>query len=136
MGVWGSGNFDNDTACDWAYELEGCNDLSVIYRTIEAVFEEDYIDADVGSEALAAIDTIARLKGNPGIKNSHTENVDKWIEKNSVEPPKDLIEKANKAIDLIESENSELFELWSEGDGSLLEEWKKELVLLRDRINT
>jgi len=23
MGAWGTGNFDNDTACDWAYGLEG-----------------------------------------------------------------------------------------------------------------
>jgi hypothetical protein len=132
MGAWGTGNFDNDTACDWAYELEESSDLSVIERSINAVFDEDYIDADYGCEALAAIDTITRLKGNSGIKNSYTETIDKWVSENPLEVPSELIEKAKKAVPLILGENSELFELWSESDE--LDSWKSEVESLLNRL--
>jgi hypothetical protein len=31
MGAWGTGIFDNDTACDWAYDLKETSDLSLLY---------------------------------------------------------------------------------------------------------
>ena len=133
MGVWGVGNFDNDTACDWAYELEKSSDLSIIKRSINAVFEDDYIDVFVGSEALAAIETIARLKGRFGVRNSYTEIVDKWVEINKFEVPDELIEKSKKALSLIVQGSSELFELWAETDD--LEGWKSEVNDLETRLN-
>jgi hypothetical protein len=133
MGAWGHGNFDNDTACDWVYELEETTDLSAISRSIDAVFDEEYVDSDVGCEALAAIDTLARLKGQHGVKNSYTEAVDNWVEKNTVNPPKELIEKSNKAIDLILGSSSELYELWAETED--IEVWKSEVNSLKERIN-
>ncbi len=134
MGAWGIGNFDNDTACDWAYELEESSDLSVIQRSIDAVFDDDYIDGDVGSEAIAAIDTLARLKGKFGVKNSYTETVDRWVLKNKLEPSINLIEKSNKAIKAILGKTSELAELWSDSDE--FENWKSEIKLLETRLNS
>ena len=29
MGAWGTGVFDNDTACDWSYDLEKTKDFSL-----------------------------------------------------------------------------------------------------------
>lgn len=132
MGAWGIGNFDNDTACDWAYELEESSDLSVLTKTIDKVFAEQYVDADVGSEALAAIDTLTRLIGNGGVKNSYTEAVDNWVEKNKITPPPELLEKAREALKLILGEDSELQELWEETEE--YEPWKSEVLSLDEGL--
>ncbi len=53
MGAWGELAFDNDTACDWAYELENVDDLSLV----ESAFDEvdangaNYLDQDVACNA-------------------------------------------------------------------------------------
>ena len=133
MGAWGVGNFDNDTACDWAYELEECTDLSVIENSINAALNESYIDSDIGSEALAAIDTLARLKGNSGVKNSYTEAVDSWVASRKIDVPNELIEKSKKVLSLIITDSSELHELWAESEDS--ENWKEEIRLLESRIS-
>jgi len=43
MGAWGTGNFDNDTALDWVYDLEDREDLSLVVDTIDAVLQEECI---------------------------------------------------------------------------------------------
>jgi hypothetical protein len=133
MGVWGTGNFDNDTALDWVFELEETNDLSLIVETIEAVFIEDYIDSDVGAEALIAIEAIVRLKGNFGVENSYAEDLDNWVKSHSLEVSSELIEKSKKALELIVSDKSELYELWGETED--FEAWKNEINDLRVRLN-
>ena len=130
MGAWGVGNFDNDIACDWAYDLEECPDLSVIEKAVNAVFDEEYIDADVGCEALAAIDTLARLKGNSGVKNSYTEGIDNWVSSNKIDAPNELIEKSKKALSLVTSDSSELYELWEESEE--FDNWKAEVKSLEE----
>ena len=132
MGAWGTGNFDNDTACDWAWELEESSDLSVIERAVEAVLETEFVDADIASEALAAIDTIARLKGAGGVKNSSTETVDAWVSRVQISVPKELTEKARKALTVINCESSELFELWAESDD--FANWQSEIEALAKRL--
>jgi hypothetical protein len=118
MGAWGTGIFDNDTACDWAYDLKETSDLSLIESTLDEVLNlgADYLDADLAQEALAAAETIARLKGNWGIRNSYTEKMDKWVETTKLIPPQPLIEKALKAAERALSGPSELLELWGEGE--------------------
>lgn len=133
MGAWGIGNFDNDTACDWAYNLKESNNLSLIEKSINAVFDEEYIDADDGCEALAAIDTMTRLMNKGGVTSSYTENVDNWVSANSFDVPPSLVEKAKKAIPLLISEQSELFELWS--DSGEFDSWKAEVESLLEKLN-
>jgi hypothetical protein len=133
MGAWGTGNFDNDTALDWVFELEETNDLSLIVETIEAVFTEDYIDSDVGTEALIAIEAIARLKGNFDVENSYAEDLDNWVKSHRLEISDELIEKSKKVLELIVSDKSELYELWEETED--FEAWKNEINDLRARLN-
>ncbi|MGE3819895.1 MAG: DUF4259 domain-containing protein, partial [Isosphaeraceae bacterium] len=35
MGIWGVLAFDNDTANDWAYDLEDVDDLSLVESALE-----------------------------------------------------------------------------------------------------
>jgi len=133
MGAWGTGNFDNDTALDWVFELEEVNDLSLIEKTINAVFDDDYIDSDIGCEALIAIEAIARLIGNFGKDNSYAEDLDSWVKSHNLDVNNELIVRGKKALDLIVSEKSELYELWEETED--FDTWKNEIDDLRARLN-
>ena len=135
MGAWGTGVFDNDTACDWAYGLEEQSGLALIERTLDTVLAAagEYLDASDAEEALAAIETIARLQGQWGVRNSYTANVDAWVEKAKLQPPPALARKAHAAIDRILGEDSEILELWD--DSELLDEWKQEVDALRLRVH-
>ena len=118
MGAWGTGIFDNDTACDWIYDLEETNDLSLIESTLDKVLDAGakYLEAPDAEEALAAAEAVVRLKGNWGIRNSYTETLDKWVKITGLVPTQGLIEKALKVIERVTSGPSELLELWGESD--------------------
>jgi len=132
MGAWGVGNFDNDTALDWVYSLEETDDLSLIKSTIESVFEEEYLDADVGSEVLVAIEVLARLKGNFGKEEPYSEDVDKWVKAHPLKVEMELIRKAKDAIDIVLSDKSELKELWEEV--GKYDAWSNEVLDLKNRL--
>ncbi len=134
MGAWGIGNFDNDTAADWALNLENCNDLSFVEETLQQVLggEEDFLDADLACEALAAIEVVARLRGNWGERSAYSQPVDTWVEEHKLVVPPLLIDKSIKAIDRILAESSELNELWKETEE--YEAWKGQLISLKKRV--
>jgi hypothetical protein len=134
MGSWGIDIFENDTACDWVNELEGESDLSLIESTLDEVLNvgADYLDSDPAREALAAAETIARLKGNWGNRDSSTETIDKWVEATRLIPPQALIEKALKATERVLSGPSELLELW--GEGEEFTAWEESVKDLRRRL--
>jgi hypothetical protein len=133
MGAWDADTFDNDTACDWAYDLENVTDLSYVRDALNAVLEvgDDYLDSDEACRALAACEVIARLKGNWGKRNSYTETVDQWVESHPQVPPVDLIQSALAVIDRIRAPQSELLELWEEDDAT---EWHAAVDDLRRRV--
>jgi hypothetical protein len=133
MGAWSADAFGNDAACDWSYGLKKVGDLSLVRQAMEAVLnlEEDFLDADTASEALVACEVLARLKGNWGVRNPYTETVDHWVESHKIEPPENLIQTALAAIDRIRSPQSELLDLWEEGDPS---EWQAAVDDLRERV--
>jgi hypothetical protein len=103
MGAWDVDSFGNDTACDWAYDLEDATDLSYVREALDAVLEvgDEYLDSDEACMALAACEVLARLKGNWGKRNAYSETVDKWVESHPQTPPADLIQTALSAIDRV-----------------------------------
>src|SRR5450432_135742 len=119
MGAWGGDTFDNDTACDWTYDLEGAEDLSFVRETLARVtaIGSEYLDSDGACAGLAACEVLARLKGNWGVRNAYTGTVDKWVSAHQGQPPADLIATALLVINRVLSPPSELLELWSESDG-------------------
>lgn len=133
MGAWDVDTFDNDMACDWAYELEDCEDLAVVEEALEAVLQvgDDYLDSDEACAALAACEVLARLKGNFGKRDSYTETVDKWVEAHPQTPPEPLVEMALKVIDRIRTAPSELLDLWEESDAA---GWSAAVEDLRGRV--
>jgi Domain of unknown function (DUF4259) len=60
MGAWGSEPFDNDTAADWAWELDDSSDWEVVRSALnEALEPGDFLDADVATSAIAAASVVA-----------------------------------------------------------------------------
>ena len=135
MGAWGADTFDNDTACDWSYELEDSEDLSLVeaaLREVRDVERDDVVDSDLGSEALAACEVIARLRGRWGKRDGTTETVDAWVKAHRIIPPAALVKLAVETIDRIAGEGSELAELWSESEEEAA--WRNCVADLRQRV--
>jgi len=134
MAAWDTDPFGNDTACDWAYSLDECEDLKMIVKTLERVeaVGDEYLDATEAEEAVAAADTLARLKGRAYVHNSHTEAVDEWVAQQHHSVSLELTELAIHVIDRILTEPSELLELWEESED--FDAWKKHLEDLKERL--
>lgn len=134
MGAWSHEPFGNDTACDWGYGLVEATDLSSVEAALDAVIEngEDYLDADLASEAMAAIEVLAKLRGRGTQADAYTEEIDQWVKRHAQEPRTELLAKAKQVIDRIASADSELLELWEEGEGA--DAWKASLRQLAAAI--
>ena len=135
MGAWGAGNFDNDTANDWAADFVEGGDLSFVREVLEkvaATTAQEHLQERVSCHALAACEVIARLKGNWGTRNSFSKKVDDWVQANPTEPSRDLVQLALRAIDRIVTAPSELMELWDEGRKG--PDWRATLADLRERV--
>ena len=135
MGTWGPGIFDNDKAADWALGVAESTDISLVEATIEKALEEsnEYLNASIAMEALAAIEVVARLAGNWGERNEHTSPADKWVEANTFEISDSLLDNCKIAIDRIIGSNSELNDNW-QGQKDYYAQWKQAVIDLKKRI--
>jgi hypothetical protein len=72
MGAWGARAFDNDDANDWAYELDGVSDLSLVGSAFDDVDAagSGYLEQPPACNALAACEILARLRGRAGYTNA------------------------------------------------------------------
>jgi hypothetical protein len=135
MGAWGTGNFGNDTANDWAADFVKGGDLSFVREVlvkVAATTAQEYLQARASCHALSACEVIARLKGNWGTRDSFSKKVDVWVQANPTEPSSDLVQLALRAIDRIVTAPSELMELWDEGSKG--PDWHATVADLRERV--
>lgn len=135
MGTWAVDSFGNDDACDWSYELEKVNDLSLIEDTLNTVLAsgEEGVEASAATEAIAAIEVLARLQGNWGDRSAYSEIADNWVETHKLQPSSTLVQKAHLVIEQIIAENSELKELWQESEEYTA--WLASITELKNRVN-
>ncbi|MFE2596278.1 DUF4259 domain-containing protein [Streptomyces sp. NPDC059396] len=132
MGTWDTGHFDNDTAADFAADLDdateaGRTDLvrAALLRAIEA---QDYLDSDEGAPAVAAAALVAeQCPGGPPVETVYGPD----------EPlprfPADLRVLALRALDRVMADKSELRDLWLEADGDD-GEWHRGMARLRTTL--
>jgi hypothetical protein len=134
MGAWGHEPFANDIALDWSNQLQAVDDLSIVEDALLAVVQndDDYLEADLACDALAACEVIARLKGNWGRKDRYSQAVDQWVERYPQKVPSRILRRALKAIDRIIDDDSELRELWYEGQAG--DDWMLSVTDLRSRV--
>jgi hypothetical protein len=136
MGAWSHESFGNDTACDWAGDLQEGDDLAPVEAALDAVLEvgDDYLESPEACEAIAAAEVVARLQGHFGLRDAYSESLDEWVARVGIVPSPELASKARRALDRILVEPSELLELWEEGDDS--GEWRASVNELKGRIAT
>lgn len=134
MGTWSHESFGNDTANDWAYELEDATDFAVIEAALQVVLDEgdEYLDADLAMEAIAAVEVIAKRLGKGTQSDVYTEKVDQWLETISEQPSDDLLSLAKRVLERIVADDSELKELWLESDEYEL--WLGNIQQLNDAL--
>jgi hypothetical protein len=118
MGTWSCKPFGNDSACDWAYDLEDRRDFSLVEDVIRAVLDsgDEYLDGDLAVEAIAAAEVLAKSLGRGTQTDAYTERVDEWLRALTVKPSATLLADARRALDRILGPQSELNELWEESD--------------------
>lgn len=133
MGAWSEETFGNDRACDWVGEFLSDPSLVAVREAVELVCDnDDYLESDEAQDCLAACEVIARLQGKWGVRDSYSEDLDQWIEDNPTAVPEELKDLASAAIDRILGPESELQQLWDEGDG--YEAWHAAVEGLRERV--
>lgn len=135
MGAWGHLNFENDTALDLVYEIEekGADRIKNAIEAINSREEDAFLDSDLCSEALAAIEYIAAVKEKAS--EDFPEDAEEWLtpaNKENLLAIRNLIPKSKQAIDRIQH-NSELKDLWEETED--FNEWTKVLEDLSTRIS-
>lgn len=119
MGAWSGEPFGNDSAADWAWELEDASDWSPVRSALdEALAAEGPIDEDVATFAIAAAEVVAHGLGRATQSDAYTEEVAAFVDRVGV-PPEDLVGLALSALAVAAGPESELSELW---DGS--DEWR------------
>uniref|UniRef100_UPI003F4DB3B7 DUF4259 domain-containing protein n=1 Tax=Lysobacter firmicutimachus TaxID=1792846 RepID=UPI003F4DB3B7 len=120
MGTWSHEPFGNDTANDWAYGLEENQDFSLVDEALQRVIDtgDEYLDADVAAEAVAAAEVIAKALGRGTQSDVYTEKVDSWLASSAPELEPGLATKAQSALLRVLGQDSELRELWEEGGSS------------------
>lgn len=130
MGAWGVGNFANDDAMDWVWELEA-EGLSAIVGALDSVLDlgDDYLEVDLASCVLAAAEVVAALAGQPAA--DLPDEVTGWIAANPGAPSSDLIASARRAIDRVAAD-SELQGLWADTDHYAV--WEAQLADLHARL--
>lgn len=145
MGAWGVKNFENDTALDWVQDFTEGNDPDMIRETLEMVLgegeesegsngdEEEYLDEDICSSALAAAEIVAALRGRPA--SDLPDDARAWVQKHGkrVKVDQDLIDTTHDVIARIAAD-SELRDLWMDSDDA--EAWEGVLTDLQSRIGT
>ncbi len=128
MGAWSEDNFGNDSASDWIWELEKSKGVNTLLSPIQSVVNEnDYLEVDICSEALAASEVIAAA-----ITNDHTllpDEARNWLNRKQGwligRKPQITAEHAKQALRAVQKilSSSELQELWEE-DG-VNEKWRE-----------
>ena len=113
MGAWNFGPFDNDDAGDWLYELEQSADALVIADALHrtTIFGEEYLEASDCSNAIAAAEVVAALRGHP-VRN-FPDNAKQWVDSHQGLDAAALVPAAIAALQRIRTD-SELKELWDE----------------------
>jgi len=128
MGAWGHKSFENDDALDfvWQFEESGMSAVESAF-TLAVNPPDDYLEAPDACAALAAAEFVAAKKtGNVDrLMDDHVE----LLQKIDVSPK--LIGDAKNAVGRV-LQNSELRELWEEGDEINI--WHDDVLVLLERL--
>ncbi|MGB5214845.1 MAG: DUF4259 domain-containing protein [Anderseniella sp.] len=131
MGAWGSGSFENDDAADWVYQFDDSG-VAAVETTLRKVYEltdDDYLEAPEASEAVAAAEIVAAMRDSD--LSQLSDDARKALAKHQATWDNSSVsDSARLAIERI-LQQSELKELWEEGDDS---KWVAAMARLQSRL--
>jgi len=133
MGAWGHQNFENDAAMDFVGDFMESPSIDTIKEAlrlvIEAGAEEEYIETDEASAALAAAEIVAATLGRAS--QDAPEELGATINNVGLTVDEKLVRQARKAVKQVLKE-SELQELWA--DAGEPDEWQQVQAGLLKRL--
>lgn len=118
MGAWDEGPFDNDTAADWVYEFEDADQAAGLARIqgtlaeVANVGSDVFLDSDAGTEAVAAAEVVAAIRGLAVERSPYNEGALDWVTRTAPAADQALVDLAVSALDRVVAAGSELAELW------------------------
>ncbi|MDB5268151.1 MAG: hypothetical protein JWP58_1191 [Hymenobacter sp.] len=133
MGAWGHQNFENDSAMDFVGDFMESPAIDTIQQAlllvIEAGVEEEYIETDDASAALAAAEIVATAAGSAA--QDAPEELDAAIKKAELIVDEKILKQARKAVKQV-LKKSKLQELWAEAGE--MDEWEQVQLGLLKRL--
>jgi hypothetical protein len=145
MGAWGTKSFEHDSTCDWYDEFcDSDQSVDQLEDAFDNVIEnEDYLDYEFCTAALAAAEIIAAAFGNPSEDFPDEEHHAGDDEESTLPEPDlksirkevttEIIEKAQRAVKKVRQyRRSELRELWE--DSEEYDDWLETTQDLIDRL--
>jgi hypothetical protein len=131
MGASETGNFANDDASDWVYELEESSGADLLKEAFATIDASSFPDAPDCCIALAAAEVVAAAHGKPS--PALPKGASTWLgNQTGLAPIKALGKRAIAIVNKI-SAKSELRERWEESDS--WHEWQQEVEGLLRRLH-
>lgn len=137
MGAWGHGFFEDDSACDFIYEIQEAESIKQLFQnSFEEAINADYLEYDECHAAIiSSVCMDAILNGTQYDADGEEDENDfnQIVAANKDLPLGDLKENAVKALQKVIGENSELNELWAENE-ELYPQWRQNIIDLIERL--
>lgn len=130
MGTWSEEPFGNDTAADWAWELDEADSWAFITDVLQGYAAGDEEGQDLDAIAVAAAAVVAHGAGLALSEEDDTESVEGFLARVGA-PPASVVALARAALDKVGGD-SELAELWEESGE--IDEWRATLTRLREAL--
>jgi hypothetical protein len=125
MGTWGVAAFENDDACDWAYQVAESADVAVVRDALSA--RDETIGLPSGVIAVAAAEIVASALDAESDKLP--DHVAAWVSTHRAEFRTDDADAALAILGRVQAVNSELAEVWTDD-----EDWAHSVRTLRARL--
>ena len=133
MGAWGYKTFEDDTTCDWVWELADSSDpLQFIKESLSLDGSEDYMEYDSCAAVLAASEAVYSIAF--GLREDPPEDFKSWVSSHSDLNVSDVSPLCLTGLSRLLSENSELHELWTEND-ELYSKWRANVQQMIDAFS-
>lgn len=130
MGAWGHRSFENDSALDWLGDL--ADGGASVHDALEGVLgsEEEYLEVDEGSSALAAAELVAAARSQR--EDRLNDDARAWLATGAEAITAEDARLAARAVErVLDEETSELAQLWAEGDATA---WRADVAELLARL--
>ena len=137
MGAWGHRHYENDSALDFAAEVEESTNPKEIFANVFAsVIESDYLDSEDAAAAIVSATYVdSQVNGTKfsGAESTELLEVDTFGVRHPNVDLADLQTKAVDALNKVLGDESELNELWLENEKDY-PSWRHEVEQLIKRL--